>query len=165
MTMRHGSLIGEDAVVVQVDDDHSALGAHRPISLGVLGDCAATARDVSEALPTTKPGYRTSTVSQKLAQSRWWNDTPTPDLSSDTRIDPRVLSAALDDLLPTERMVSIDSGNFMGYPAAYLRVPDEKGFCFTQAFQSVGLGLASGSVRPWPSRPAWPWSPPGTAAS
>ncbi|MCE0536244.1 thiamine pyrophosphate-binding protein [Kineosporia rhizophila] len=143
-TMRHGSLIGEDAVVVQVDDDHSALGAHRPISLGVLGDCAATARDVSEALPTTKPGYRTSTVSQKLAQSRWWNDTPTPDLSSDTRIDPRVLSAALDDLLPTERMVSIDSGNFMGYPAAYLRVPDEKGFCFTQAFQSVGLGLASG---------------------
>ncbi|GLY15169.1 acetolactate synthase I/II/III large subunit [Kineosporia sp. NBRC 101677] len=143
-TMRHGSLIGEDAVVVQVDDDHSALGAHRPISLGVLGDCAATARDVSEALPSTKPGYRTSTISQKLAQSRWWNDTPTPDLSSDTRIDPRVLSAALDDLLPTERMVSIDSGNFMGYPAAYLRVPDENGFCFTQAFQSVGLGLASG---------------------
>jgi thiamine pyrophosphate-dependent acetolactate synthase large subunit-like protein len=32
----------------------------------------------------------------------------------------------------------------MGYPSAYLRVPDEFGFCFTQAFQSIGLGLASG---------------------
>ena len=31
----------------------------------------------------------------------------------------------------------------MGYPSAYLSVPDERGFCFTQAFQSVGLGLAT----------------------
>ncbi len=31
----------------------------------------------------------------------------------------------------------------MGYPAAYLSVPDERGFCFTQAFQSIGLGLAT----------------------
>jgi thiamine pyrophosphate-dependent acetolactate synthase large subunit-like protein len=50
---------------------------------------------------------------------------------------------ALDRMLPAERTVSVDSGNFMGYPAMYLSVPDEDGFCFTQAFQSVGLGLAS----------------------
>ena len=31
----------------------------------------------------------------------------------------------------------------MGYPSAYLSVPDEAGFCFTQAFQSIGLGLAT----------------------
>ena len=31
----------------------------------------------------------------------------------------------------------------MGYPSAYLSVPDESGFCFTQAFQSIGLGLAT----------------------
>ena len=29
----------------------------------------------------------------------------------------------------------------MGYPSTYLKVPDEFGFCFTQAFQSIGLGL------------------------
>jgi thiamine pyrophosphate-dependent acetolactate synthase large subunit-like protein len=39
--------------------------------------------------------------------------------------------------------VAIDSGNFMGYPSMYLSVPDNAGFCFTQAFQAVGLGLAS----------------------
>jgi thiamine pyrophosphate-dependent acetolactate synthase large subunit-like protein len=37
----------------------------------------------------------------------------------------------------------VDSGNFMGYPSMFLDVPDEHGFCFTQAFQSVGLGLAT----------------------
>jgi thiamine pyrophosphate-dependent acetolactate synthase large subunit-like protein len=39
--------------------------------------------------------------------------------------------------------VVTDSGNFMGYPAMFLGVPDEHGFVFTQAFQSVGLGLAT----------------------
>jgi thiamine pyrophosphate-dependent acetolactate synthase large subunit-like protein len=40
-------------------------------------------------------------------------------------------------------VVAVDSGNFMGYPSMYLSVPDQRGFCFTQAFQSIGLGLAS----------------------
>jgi thiamine pyrophosphate-dependent acetolactate synthase large subunit-like protein len=39
--------------------------------------------------------------------------------------------------------VAVDSGNFMGYPSMYLSVPDADGFCFTQAYQSIGLGLAS----------------------
>ena len=42
-----------------------------------------------------------------------------------------------------QRTVAVDSGNFMGYPSMYLSVPDEAGFCFTQAFQSIGLGLAT----------------------
>ena len=59
------------------------------------------------------------------------------------RIDPRTLSIALDDLLPAQRTVAVDSGNFMGYPAMYLDVPGADGFVFTQAFQSIGLGLAT----------------------
>ena len=31
----------------------------------------------------------------------------------------------------------------MGYPSMFLSVPDAGGFCFTQSFQSVGLGLAT----------------------
>jgi thiamine pyrophosphate-dependent acetolactate synthase large subunit-like protein len=31
----------------------------------------------------------------------------------------------------------------MGYPSMFLSVPDQQGFCFTQAFQSVGLGLGT----------------------
>src|SRR5262249_5454880 len=59
------------------------------------------------------------------------------------RIDPRTLTILLDDALPAERMVAVDSGNFMGYPSMFLSVPDEGGFCFTQAFHSMGGGLAT----------------------
>ena len=50
----------------------------------------------------------------------------------------------LDDVLPEDRTVCTDSGHFLGYPAMYLGVPDQQGFVFPNAFQSVGLGLASG---------------------
>ena len=68
---------------------------------------------------------------------------PYADDGDASRIDPRTLTIALDDLLPSERIVAVDSGNFMGYPSMYLSVPDADGFCFTQAYQSIGLGLAS----------------------
>ena len=146
-TTRHGALIGEDATVVQVDDDPAALGAHRPIDLGVLGDVGEVARDLGVAVGGVSPGYRTPEVGKRLAvEGRWGlpaDDLSGADGSGGDRIDPAVLSARLDDLLPAERTVAVDSGNFMGHPAAYLGVPDQAGFCFTQGFQSVGLGLAT----------------------
>jgi thiamine pyrophosphate-dependent acetolactate synthase large subunit-like protein len=66
---------------------------------------------------------------------------PVGEVTAADRIDPRLLSLRLDEILPTERIISVDSGNFMGYPSTHLAVPDEFGFCFTQAFQSIGLGL------------------------
>ena len=50
---------------------------------------------------------------------------------------------ALDDLLPPDRAVAIDSGHFMGWPAMYLSVAAPDAFVMAQAFQSVGLGLAT----------------------
>jgi thiamine pyrophosphate-dependent acetolactate synthase large subunit-like protein len=82
-------------------------------------------------------------VRERIARQVRWRDVPFDDDSDGQRIDPRALSIALDDLLPAQRTVAVDSGNFMGYPSMYLSVPDEAGFCFTQAFQSIGLGLAS----------------------
>jgi thiamine pyrophosphate-dependent acetolactate synthase large subunit-like protein len=82
-------------------------------------------------------------VAQAVRERVRWRDVPFRPLGGADRIDPRALTVALDDLLPAERVVAVDSGNFMGYPSAFLDVPDEFGFCFTQAFQSVGLGLSS----------------------
>ncbi|MEE6286681.1 thiamine pyrophosphate-binding protein [Georgenia sp. MJ173] len=146
-TMRHGRLLAESATVVQVDDTPEALGAHRDLSFGVVGDVAATAAAVSAQLaPGTggaAVGYRSEELRARLSTELRWRDVPFEDCSDETRIDPRALTIALDDLLPRERVVSVDSGNFMGYPSMFLDVPDEQGFCFTQAFQSIGLGLAT----------------------
>ena len=147
-TLRHGTLIGPEATVVQVDDDPSALGAHRPVALGVTGDVALTARAAADALDGASgggagAGYRSAALKERIAAQVRWRDVPYEDESTSDRIDPRTLSIGLDDLLPAERTVAVDSGNFMGYPSMYLSVPDADGFCFTQAYQSVGLGLAS----------------------
>jgi len=149
-TMRHGRLIGEGATVVQVDDTAAALGAQCELTFGVLGDVAETAQAALASLrePATRPdaaasGYRGDAVRERIATSGRWRDVPYPDTSGEGFIDPRTLSLRLDELLPTERVIGVDSGNFMGYPSMFLSVPDEQGFCFTQAFQSIGLGLAT----------------------
>jgi len=196
-TMRHGRLIGPGATVVQVDDEVAAIGAHRPVDLGVVGDVALTCRAVLAGLAgQTGAGYRSPGLRDRIAREGRWRDVPytdegmrgaaagssgaetgghtetggtgdgaegghgaetgdaaeTGDGGTDAdapggdregRIDPRTLTIALDDLLPAERMVAVDSGNFMGYPSMFLSVPDASAFCFTQAYQSIGLGLAS----------------------
>jgi thiamine pyrophosphate-dependent acetolactate synthase large subunit-like protein len=138
-TTRHGALIAPGTTVVQVDIEPDALGRHRPIDLGVTGDVAATASAVAVTADTR---YRTDDLGRRIAAEVRWRDVPFDDASTAERIDPRTMSIALDDLLPAERTVCVDSGNFMGYPSMFLSVPDERGFCFTQAFQSIGLGLA-----------------------
>jgi acetolactate synthase I/II/III large subunit len=142
-TMRHGTLIGAGTSVVQVDDDAAALGAHRAIDLGVAGDVALTARRALELSGVPRQGRRTPAIRADIAAEHRWRDVAFTDLSEADRIDPRTVSIALDDILPIERVVSVDSGNFMGYPSMFLSVPDEDAFCFTQAFQSIGLGLAT----------------------
>ncbi|MEO3861748.1 thiamine pyrophosphate-binding protein [Acrocarpospora sp. B8E8] len=208
-TMRHGSLIGPDTTVVQVDHDADAIGAHRPVTLGVVGDVAETAKHTLDRLDprqvtTFRMGYRSPGLAERLAREGRWRDVPYDDWGTpgegdsdetdgragsnpasvpaghddspskgrigtgiaghedspsegriDTaiaghddsarkgRIDPRTLSIGLDDLLPDERIIATDSGNFMGYPAMFMDVPDECGFVFTQAFQAIGLGLAT----------------------
>ncbi|MBT2546870.1 thiamine pyrophosphate-binding protein [Arthrobacter sp. ISL-65] len=144
-TMRHGRLISPGTKVIQIDVEDSSLGANRQITLGVLGDSALTADDALEALRRIQPAsaekYRTEQNALAIKQGARWRDVVTPDLSTATSIDPRVISRELDSLLPADRIVAVDSGNFMGYPSQYLAVPDEFGFCFTQAFQAIGLGL------------------------
>ena len=152
-TLRHGNLVGDKTIVVQVDLDSAALGAHRPIDLGLVGDVAETARLAADELARrdhASPGYRSAELAERLACEVRWRDVPYDDSGTDgadgaegARVDPRTLSIALDDLLPAERTVAVDSGNFMGYPAMYLAVPDADGLVFTQAFQSIGLGLAT----------------------
>jgi acetolactate synthase I/II/III large subunit len=145
-TLRHGKLIGPDATVAQVDNDQAAIGAHRPVQVGVAGDVVLTARAAADALAQGRngdAGYRSEALRARIAAEVRWRDVPYADEGDGRRIDPRTLTIGLDDILPAERIVAVDSGNFMGYPSMYLSVPDADGFCFTQAYQSVGLGLAS----------------------
>jgi thiamine pyrophosphate-dependent acetolactate synthase large subunit-like protein len=176
-TTRHGTLLDPQAQVVQVDLEADAIGVHRPVALGVIGDAAATAAAFLEAV-VPRQGRRTPQLAAEIAAGRWRDEPyddaqrgeahddarrdepyddaqrgeahddarreePYDDAGRDDLLDPRALSIALDDLLPAQRTVVVDSGHFMGWPSMYLRVPDAAGFVFPQAFQCVGLGLGN----------------------
>lgn len=160
-TTRHGHLFADGATLVQVDLEQGALGLNRDIALGLWGDVTATASailDVVEGSIDTgvvpRSEFRTEELRDRIATGLRWNQVAYDDLSGEGRIDARTLSIALDEALPAERVIGVDSGNFLGYPSMYLDAPDENGFCFTQAFQSVGLGLATaiGAALAQPSR-------------
>lgn len=144
-TTRHGRLISPDAALIQVDLEADAIGSHRPVRLGLVGDLSAVSEAIAVVLegrgaPDTK--WRSAEVAARIASGAWCLE-PYDDASGSGFIDPRTLSIQLDRLLPDERTLAIDSGHFMGWAAMYLRVPDIAGFVFTQAFQSIGLGLAA----------------------
>ena len=156
-TTRHGALIASDAKVVQIDVEARAIGRNRRADLAVLGDARATARKLADELERrghTHVGFRTPELASDIAARRWRDD-PYQDASTDEWIDPRTLSRTLDELLPRERAVAVDSGAFLGYPAMYLEVPDARAWVFPNGFQAVGLGLgnAIGAAVARPERP------------
>ncbi len=145
-TVRHGELFSSEARVVQIDLDEEALGRLHRVDLGVVGDAAGAAWAIVDELERRGvggEGFRSEGLGHGISEDRP-RDEPYEDLGTTEYIDPRTLTIALDDLLPEERTVCTDSGHFLGYPAMYLEVPDQQGFVFPNAFQSVGLGLASG---------------------
>jgi thiamine pyrophosphate-dependent acetolactate synthase large subunit-like protein len=144
-TTKHGALIGPDARVVQVDLDEEAIGARRQVDVGVVADAAEAAGGLLEELGRRGfhgQGARSPELAARIAGGRW-RDRPYQDGSTDATIDPRTLTIALDDLLPADRALAVDSGHFMGWPVMYLPVNDARAFVFNQAYQSIGLGLGA----------------------
>ncbi|MFC7405733.1 thiamine pyrophosphate-binding protein [Georgenia alba] len=153
-TTRDGWFL-RNKTVVQVDDTLRAFGFHYPVDVEVLGDTALTAAAVAAELESRggvpHTGYRTEDVSRKVAESLNWSDQPYDDTSEPVdpavpgsgRIDPRTLTNAIDRMVPMERVVVPDGGNFNAYPAMNLRVPDNRGYCVPLALQSIGLALSS----------------------
>lgn len=143
-TTRHGRLLSPDAIVIQVDLEPAAFLDRKPPVLGLVGDVVAVAEALTAELaklPSRAPKWRVSALAERLEKGGWSHE-PLVDETANGHIDPRTLSILLDRILPAERTLAIDSGHFMGWPAMYMGVPDVSGFVFTQAFQSIGLGLA-----------------------
>ena len=156
-TTKHGALIDPRARVIQVDTEPQAIGRNRPADLAILGDAKATATALNDHLRArghSEQGFRTSELQAQIAGGGWRHE-DYQDASTEEWIDPRTVSIALNDLLPANRAVAVDSGHFLGYPSMYLEVPDARAWVFPNGFQAVGLGLgnAIGAAVAQPDRP------------
>jgi thiamine pyrophosphate-dependent acetolactate synthase large subunit-like protein len=128
-----------DIPVVQIDNVPAQLGANQQVALGVLADAGATARRLLETVPEAgrKPLHEPATLA-RLQVPLYAG----PDESVDYELDPRALAQALDELLPKERAVILDSGRFMTSPGRFVRVPGPDYFRITSEGGSIGVGFA-----------------------
>jgi thiamine pyrophosphate-dependent acetolactate synthase large subunit-like protein len=138
-------MIGADARVIQIDTDPRAIARNRPADVAIIADAKATATALTEELTNRdhqNQGFRTPELANEIATRRWRDD-PYVDASTDEWIDPRTVSIALNERLPKDRAVAVDSGHFLGYPSMFLDVPDARSWLFPNGFQAVGLGLGN----------------------
>jgi len=137
--------VAPEAVVVQVDIDPEAIGGHLHAHTGIVGESAATARALTSELDRRhqrQDGWRSKDLAERIARGGW-SQQPFEEATAGNSIDPRTLSIALDELLPASRTLVVDSGHFMGWPPMYMAIAPDRGFIFTQSYQSIGLGLAT----------------------
>jgi thiamine pyrophosphate-dependent acetolactate synthase large subunit-like protein len=66
------------------------------------------------------------------------------DVSTSEAIDPRLLVAALDEMLPAARTVVSDGGHSVGFPMMHLRVPGPRDYLLpVMGVGAIGMGLGS----------------------
>jgi thiamine pyrophosphate-dependent acetolactate synthase large subunit-like protein len=155
-TSKHGAMLAGARTVIQVDADPRAIARNRRADLAIIGDAAATAKALADALDGhSSEGFRTPELADEIT-AHTWHDDPYEDAGTDEWVDPRTVSRALNELLPLDKSVAVDSGHFLGYPSMFLDVPDARAWVFPNGFQAVGLGLANGigAAIARPDRPA-----------
>ncbi|MBH69190.1 MAG: hypothetical protein CMM58_12610 [Rhodospirillaceae bacterium] len=129
--------------LIHVDRARPHIGRYTEADLAVVGDARLVAEQLIEALPNRilddKP-FRAEAIRTELTSF---------DISSDFQpahtartVDPRSLALKLDQLLPDNRNLVYDAGNFLGV-VPYLRTPGPGHFKLTNEFASIGLGFGT----------------------
>jgi thiamine pyrophosphate-dependent acetolactate synthase large subunit-like protein len=139
-TTAEGALLRGKALI-QVDSRPSAFGRFVEPNAEVLGDAAAVATSMTDALTgagLTSDGARGPNVAAKLAHARQSRATP---LSTRGAVDVRLALSAIADALPEDRSVTTDLGRFVIDAWKSVTVPSPERYVHTNNFGSIGLGM------------------------
>lgn len=138
-TMGQGTLFRPSARFIQCDSAQDAFGKYRPVDVRLLGDANEVADLLIEGCMTERPTIK----ARQIVEPESAVD-PTSVADGPTGLDPDLLCRVLAQILPPKLTVSVDSGHFFGFAVRHIRPDDGKYFVFSQAFLSLGLGIASG---------------------
>ena len=140
-TTSKGTSIPRDAPLIHVDRVRSSIGRYTYADVAMVGDAKLAAQALVEALPA-----RTAAQKEFHAPAlRQWLDNW--DLANDFKpahtprtIDTRSAGLALDKLLPRDRNVVYDAGNFLQV-VPYISAPDPSRWKQAGDFASIGMGF------------------------
>ena len=149
-----GTSLPPDAALIQVDTSRQALGRWLHCDIGIVGDARLAAEQLLQAVaersdadkPLRSEGFR-----RVLAEYKPERDFEARNTAR--TIDARLAGVELDRLLPEDRNVVYDAGNFLQC-APYVSVPGPAHIKQASDFSSIGMGFgtALGYARGDPSR-------------
>jgi thiamine pyrophosphate-dependent acetolactate synthase large subunit-like protein len=141
--------------LIQVDAVRANIGRWLDADVAVVGDARLAAEKLAAACPARsaadKPFHDEATSALIAAF------TPAQDFqpaNTARTLDMRVLAMELEKILPADRNLVVDGGNFLGV-VPYLSVPDPGHFKMIGDFASIGLafGAAMGMAKARPGKP------------
>ena len=142
LTLSSGSALPA-VPLIHVDAVRTNINRWWPADVGVVGDAKLVAEQLTAALPeraaADKP-WHTEQVRAELAAFQHTMDFQVAHTGS--TIDPRILTLELSRMLPENRHIVFDGGNFMAN-WAYFSVPGPSHFTHSLDSGSVGLGLGT----------------------
>lgn len=132
------------APIIQVDSRRERIGRFHWADVAVVGDARLVAEQLCQALPardaaeTPLRGDAIRSILERFDPADEFEPAPTQHT-----LDPRALLLALDSLLPPDRAVVTDNGNFFGFVPTYLSVPSPDRFKLSSDFAVIGLGFGT----------------------
>ncbi len=129
--------------LIQVDAVRAHIGRWTAADVAVVGDARVVAEQLLAALPARPGGNKLFHAPETLRILAGFDPAHDFKAANTARtVDPRSLGIELDKLLPADRNVVYDAGNFLGI-VPYLSVPDPGHFKMTSDFSSIGLGFGT----------------------
>jgi thiamine pyrophosphate-dependent acetolactate synthase large subunit-like protein len=142
-TTSYGRSLPADVPLIQVDNVRSNIGRWFHADVAVVADARQAAEQLLELLPERAAGDKPLHAEE---MRRWLAGF---DLASDFRaehtartMDPRALAIELDRLLPQDRNVVYDAGNFLQV-VPYVSVPGPDHIKMASDFASIGMGFGT----------------------
>ncbi len=151
-TTSAGAALPAGAPIIHIDRDRAHIGRWGPADVAITGDARAVAEQLLEALPARseeeKPFHAASEL-ETLARFEWSSEFRVE--NTPRTVDPRALALELDRLLPPDRNLVFDSGNFV-QTLPYFSTLGPEHLKLPWDFFSVGMafGTALGFARARP---------------
>ncbi len=142
-TLNMGQLIGLEATVIQIDILEGS--RHPRADIFIHGDVGTVATMIEEAL-NGLGGVRAAQWRQSVGDvstDAYQHRADVSEFGADGLLDPRALAKTIGELLPEDRVLLQDLGNFSEWMPTCARLSGPgRTAMLGSAFQSIGLGLA-----------------------
>ncbi|KIT94078.1 hypothetical protein QT23_00300, partial [Staphylococcus aureus] len=146
------------ATLIMNDNNPLALGADTPFDVGLVGDCAETARALETELTSRSAPVKSSeeTLAEiREGKSQWWDQLHNEAGSAQTPLSPKLALKKIAEMTPEDAIVTADAGNATSFVTTYFQFTQGRSLMMPGTFGSMGgaFSNAIGAKISSPDRP------------